>query len=167
MNRLFMGDTILGRNVIFRDVTYSRRCPRTYPGAIIIRERPRLRLRYLIQIVTPGNELVNHAAGTSYGPNSGVSGGGRFKYNRNLGGGPERQGYGSVPTQYSGETSALYQDDDGLFKEYKDASPTTSSNPSLPTGNTTSTSTTKHTASKKDDWDEEGLLGQDTLIQWD
>lgn len=74
---------------------------------------------------------------------------------RGVSGGPERQGYGSVPTQYSGETSALYQDDDDLFKEYKDASPTTSSNPPLPTGNTsTSASTAKHTASKKDDWDD-------------
>ena len=47
-------------------------------------ERPRLRLRCLIQIVTPRNELVDHAAGTSHGPNSGVSRGGQFKYDRNF-----------------------------------------------------------------------------------
>ncbi|KAF9651074.1 ArfGap-domain-containing protein [Thelephora ganbajun] len=76
---------------------------------------------------------------------------------RGISGGPERQGYGSVPTQYSGETSGLYQDDDDIFKEYKDMSSTTTSyNPPLPSGNTSSASTrtVKHTAPKKDDWDD-------------
>ena len=76
---------------------------------------------------------------------------------RGMGGGPEGQGYGSVPTQHPGETPGLYQDDDDLFKEYKDTSPTTTSNnPPLPGGNTssTSTSTVKSTAPKKDDWDD-------------
>jgi len=65
---------------------------------------------------------------------------------RGMGGGPERQGYGSVPTQHSGETSDLYQDDDDFFKEYRDAGPATTSN--------TSTSTVKPVSSKKDEWDE-------------
>jgi len=76
---------------------------------------------------------------------------------RGIGGGPEGQGYGSVPTQSPGEASGLYQEDDDLFKEYRDTSPaTTSYNSPLPAGNTSSTSTsaTKHTASKKDDWDD-------------
>ena len=76
---------------------------------------------------------------------------------RGISGGPERQGYGSVPTQYPEETSGLYQDDDDLFKEYKDSSPTeTFSNPPLPAGNSsgTSTSTAEPTASKKEDWDD-------------
>lgn len=73
---------------------------------------------------------------------------------RGINGGPEGQGYGSVPTQYSGETSALYQDDDDLFNEYKDTSPTTTSNNHpLPAGST-STSTAKPSASKRDDWDD-------------
>jgi ADP-ribosylation factor GTPase-activating protein 1 len=75
---------------------------------------------------------------------------------RGISGGPEGQGYGSVPTQYSGETSALYQDDDDdLFNEYKDTNPATTSNP-LPAGNTTGTSTSsvKPTAPKKDDWND-------------
>ena len=76
---------------------------------------------------------------------------------RGVSGGPGRQGYDSVPTQYSGETSGLYQDEDDLFKEYKDTSPTTSShNPPLPAGGTSSasTSTVKPTTPKKDDWDD-------------
>lgn len=76
---------------------------------------------------------------------------------RGISGGPERQGYGTVPTQYSGETTGLYQDDDDLFKEYQDMdSTTTSSNPPLPAGNTstTSTSTAKPTTPKKDEWDD-------------
>ena len=77
---------------------------------------------------------------------------------RGMGGGPEGQGYGSVPTQYSGETSGLYQDDDDLFGEYKDANPTTSShNTPLPAGNTSSTSTStsvKPSPPKKDEWDD-------------
>ena len=73
---------------------------------------------------------------------------------RGISGGPERQGYGSVPTQYPEETSGLYQDDNDLFGEYKDMSPTTtSSNPPLPAGNT-STSTVKPTAPKKENWDD-------------
>ena len=75
---------------------------------------------------------------------------------RGIGGGPERQWYGSVPTQHSGEFSGQYQDsdDDDIFKEYKDMSPTTTSGPSLPAGSTsssTSISTVKLTAPKKDD----------------
>jgi len=73
---------------------------------------------------------------------------------REMGGGPEGQGYGSVPTQYSGETSGLYQDDDEIFKEYKDTSPTTTShNHPLPVGNASSTSSSavKPTAPKKGD----------------
>ena len=76
---------------------------------------------------------------------------------RGMSGGPERQGYGSVPTQYSGETSGLYQDDDEFFKEYQDASPTTTpSNLPLPSENTSSTSTSavKPPAPKKEDWDD-------------
>jgi len=76
---------------------------------------------------------------------------------RGIGGGPEGQGYGSVPTQSPGEASGLYQEDDDLFKEYRDTSPaTTSYNSPLPTGNTSSTSISavKHTAPKKDDWDD-------------
>jgi ADP-ribosylation factor GTPase-activating protein 1 len=75
---------------------------------------------------------------------------------RGISGGPERQGYGSVPTQYSGETSAPYQDDDDLFKECEDTSPTTSShNPPLPAGNTSSTSTnTVKPTTPKDNWDD-------------
>ena len=76
---------------------------------------------------------------------------------RGISGGPERQGYGSVPTQYSGETSALYQDDDELFGEYKDMSPTTTSdNPPLPAGSAGSTpnSTAKPTAPPKGEWDD-------------
>jgi ADP-ribosylation factor GTPase-activating protein 1 len=80
---------------------------------------------------------------------------------RGISGGPEGQGYGSVPTQYSGETSALYQDDDDLFGEYKDMDPaTTSNNPPHPAGNTSTTSTSastntaKSTTHKKEDWDE-------------
>ena len=77
---------------------------------------------------------------------------------RGISGGPERQGYGSVPAQYSGESSGRYQDgdDDDIFKEYKDTSPTTTTNPPLPTGSTssTSTNTVKPTGPKKDDWDD-------------
>jgi len=76
---------------------------------------------------------------------------------RGLGGGPEGQGYNSVPTQHSGETSDLYQDEDDFFREYKDMSPSTNSNDGLiSAGNTptTSTSTAKPTAPKKDDWDD-------------
>ena len=76
---------------------------------------------------------------------------------RGISGGPEGQGYDSVPTQHSGETSEIYQDDDDLFKEYKDTSPTTTSHrPPLPAVNTssTSTSTVKPTAPKKDGWDD-------------
>jgi len=69
-----------------------------------------------------------------------------------------RQGYGSVPTQSPGEATGLYQDDDDLFREYKDMSPaaTSHNNPHLPAGNTSnaSTSTVKPTAPKKDDWDD-------------
>lgn len=76
---------------------------------------------------------------------------------RGISGGPERDGYGSVPTQYSGETSSPYQDDDDLFKEYRDTSPaTTSFNPLLPAGSSsnTSTSTAKPNVPKKEDWDD-------------
>lgn len=76
---------------------------------------------------------------------------------RGISGGPERQGYDSLPIQYSGEISGPHQDDDDLFKEYRDSSPTgTSTNLPLPAGNTssTSTSTVKPTAPKKDDWDD-------------
>ena len=75
---------------------------------------------------------------------------------REIGGGPGREGYGAVPTQYSGETSGLYQDEDDFFREYKDTSPTTTSNPPLPAGSasSTSTSTAKPAVPKKDDWDD-------------
>ena len=75
---------------------------------------------------------------------------------RGISGGPEGQGYGSVPTQHSGETSEPYQDDDDLFKEYKDTSPTTTNDPPFPAGNASgaSASTVKHAAAKKDDWDD-------------
>jgi len=76
---------------------------------------------------------------------------------RGVGGGPERQGYGSVPTQHSGETSELYQDDDDLFKEYKDTNPISTSHDSpLPAGSTsgTSASTVKPAAPKKEGWDD-------------
>ena len=74
---------------------------------------------------------------------------------RGMGGGPEGQGYGSVSTQYSGETPGLYQDEDDIFKEYKDTSPTATSNDHpLPAGSTSSTSTVKPSAPKKDDWDD-------------
>jgi len=74
---------------------------------------------------------------------------------RTLGGGPEGQGYGSVPTHHSGETSGLYQDDDGFFNEYKDTSPpTTSNDPLISAGSTSSTSTVNPSGSKKDDWDD-------------
>lgn len=76
---------------------------------------------------------------------------------RGISGGPEGQGYGSLPTQRPGESLGLYQDDDDLFKEYKDISPTTTShNPPLPAGSTsgTSTSAAKPTPPKKDGWDE-------------
>jgi ADP-ribosylation factor GTPase-activating protein 1 len=75
---------------------------------------------------------------------------------RGVSGGPERQGYGAVPTQYSGETSALDQDDDDFFREYKDMSPTATSNPPLPAGSTggASNSTAKPTAPQKDEWDD-------------
>lgn len=73
---------------------------------------------------------------------------------RGISGGPEGQGYGSVSTQYSGETSGLYQDEDDLFQEYEDTGPTTTSGKSpLPAGNT-STSTVKPSAPKKDDWED-------------
>jgi len=74
-----------------------------------------------------------------------------------IGGGPEGQGYGSIPTQSPGEASGLYREDNDLFKEYRDTSPATASyNSPLPAGNTSSTSTgaAKHTAPKKDDWDD-------------
>jgi len=76
---------------------------------------------------------------------------------REVSGGPERQGYGSVPTEHPGETSGLYQDDDDLFKEYKDVSPTaTSSNLPPPAGNPSSISTSmvKPTTPRQDDWDD-------------
>jgi ADP-ribosylation factor GTPase-activating protein 1 len=76
---------------------------------------------------------------------------------RGMGGGPEGQGYGTVPTQRSGEIPGLYQDEDDFFSEYKDTSPTTTSNDlPLPAGNTSSasTSTVKPTVPKKDDWDD-------------
>ena len=72
---------------------------------------------------------------------------------RGISGGPEGQGYGSVPTQHSGETSGLYQDDDELFKECEDTGPTTtSSNPPPPAG--VSTTAAKPTTSKKGDWED-------------
>jgi ADP-ribosylation factor GTPase-activating protein 1 len=77
---------------------------------------------------------------------------------RGISGGPERQGYGSIPTnQFGVMSSGLYQDEDELFKEYEDTSPTTtSSNPPLPAGNSSSTptNTMKTAAPKKDDWDD-------------
>lgn len=73
---------------------------------------------------------------------------------RGISGGPEGQGYGSVPSQHPGESPGLYQDDDDFFKEYKDISPiTTSHNPPLPAGST-STNAAKPTPPKKDGWDE-------------
>ena len=76
---------------------------------------------------------------------------------RGLNGGPEGQGYGSVPTQHPGETGGLYQDDDDFFNEYKDMSPATTSNdPLISAGSTstTSTSTGNPNSSKKDAWDD-------------
>lgn len=67
---------------------------------------------------------------------------------RGMSGGPESQGYGSVPTQHSGETVGLYQDDDDLFKEYRDST-------TPPTGSTSSDiNAVKPTAPKKDEWDD-------------
>lgn len=76
---------------------------------------------------------------------------------RGIGGGPEGQGYGSVPTQRSGETADLYQDEDEFFNEYKDMDPTTTShNPPAHVGSTSNTSAgaVKPTAPKKDNWDD-------------
>ena len=76
---------------------------------------------------------------------------------RGISGGPEGQGYGTVPTQHSGESPGLYQDDDDLFGEYRDTSPATPSyNHPPPAENATSTSasTAKSSAPKKDDWDD-------------
>ena len=72
---------------------------------------------------------------------------------RGLGGGPEGEGYSSVPTQHSGETPELYQDEDDFFKEYKDMSPAASpSNPLISAGSTSRM--VQPTAPKKDDWDD-------------
>ena len=59
MNYLSTGTIIVRRNMSLRERTGPRRCPRTRSGAIIVTQRPWLRLRYLIQVVALGNEICD------------------------------------------------------------------------------------------------------------
>ncbi|KAG1755439.1 ArfGap-domain-containing protein [Suillus lakei] len=72
-----------------------------------------------------------------------------------LGSGPQGSGYGALPLNNEGETSALYHDDtEDFFAEYSDGR--TSLGQSLSVQPTSGTSTTPGSASKSkvDDWDE-------------
>ncbi|KAA1466572.1 ArfGap-domain-containing protein [Dentipellis sp. KUC8613] len=72
-----------------------------------------------------------------------------------LGGGPERNGYGSLSTGGSyEETSALYQDDDDdMFGEYSTGH-SSSAQHGYSTGGATTAAASSTTAKKGDDWDE-------------
>jgi len=65
-----------------------------------------------------------------------------------IGGGPASDGYGAVPLEHDGESSALYHDeDDNFFNEYSDRH-----DPSHE--QTTSQATPPASTSKKDDWED-------------
>ena len=70
-----------------------------------------------------------------------------------VGPGPAASGYGSLPLHEDGETSALYDDTNDLFREYSDTSAT--SNTTKPaTGSHTTQSPSGAKAKKDNDWDE-------------